>query len=122
MGQKLPNPVPSVSLPPPRERPWERGWKLPHLFTLLYFNHFLNRNTYIHIYKAEGKAKNRNKFPYKWPPKPQKKPQLITLDRSVGTINSIISFFPSSRLNVDLPTAFLTNEVQKLKGGGGGAS
>ena len=41
-------------------------------FTLLYFNHFLNRNTYI--YKAEGKAKNRNKFPYKWPPKPQKKP------------------------------------------------
>ena len=41
----------------------------------IHFNHFLNKNTYIVIYikKLRGKVKNRNKFPNKWPPKPQKK-------------------------------------------------
>ena len=45
-----------------------------NLFSMqLYFNHFLNKNTYIFIYKKlRGKAKDRNKFPNKWPPKPQK--------------------------------------------------
>ena len=42
------------------------------LVTLLYY-HFLNKNTYIVIHKKlREKAKNMNKFPNKWPPKPQK--------------------------------------------------
>jgi len=44
------------------------------LVTLLYFiDHFLNKNTYIFIYeKLREKAKNMNKFPNKWTPKPEK--------------------------------------------------